>query len=91
MTIAFGRATVPIMNFPWSRFTALLAITLASLILQSALADGGDGDDYYNDDGGQADEASSYYDIESNSGYDQESDSVKYWTDFAILPKRCIS
>ena len=26
----------------------------------------------------------------SSSAYQQGSDSIKYWTDFAILPKRCI-
>jgi hypothetical protein len=60
---------------------------------------GGGGDDYYNDDGGQADEAAvdGYYNDNSNSyenngsGYQQGSDYIKYWTDYAILPKRCIT
>lgn len=57
-------------------------------------------DDYnnYNDDAAAADddgdddaEQAYYYDnIYSNADYSAGDDSITYWTNYAILPKRCI-
>lgn len=56
------------------------------------------GDEYYNDDGGKADEAAvnGYYNDDQNpyennkDTYEEGGDYIKYWTEYAILPKKCI-
>lgn len=53
-------------------------------------------DDYsYNADdaanGDDAQEAYYYDNIYSNSDYSAGDDSITYWTDYAVLPKRCIT
>lgn len=57
-----------------------------------------DYDDYnnnYNDDGGGDDAVaaaqSNYYDnLQNNGAFSAGDDTITYWTDYAILPKRCI-
>ena len=53
-------------------------------------------DDYnYNADdaanGDDAQEAYYYDNIYSNSDYSAGDDTITYWTDYAVLPKRCIT
>jgi hypothetical protein len=56
----------------------------------AAEGDDAQGDDAQGDDAQQAndDDASQYYD--DGSGFSAGDDYIKYWTDYAILPKRCI-
>lgn len=81
------------MNFSaFCRLTIFLVLA-ASSAFRRTLAE-----DYYNDDGGNADEAAvdGYYNDYSNpyennnGGYQEQGDAIKYWTEYAILPKRCI-
>jgi hypothetical protein len=85
----------------WCRLPLLLALA-GSVLFLGAVAEqdaNKEGDDYYNDDGGHADEAAveGYYNDYSNpyennnGGYKQQGDEIKYWTEYAILPKRCIT
>lgn len=51
-------------------------------------------DDYYNDDGAAVAD-SAYYEDDNQGNYDnyyyeEGEDYIQYWTDFAILPKRCV-
>ena len=49
--------------------------------------------DDYNDNGGDDDDAAQayYYDnLQNNGDYSAGDDTITYWTDYAILPKRCI-
>jgi hypothetical protein len=69
-----------------------LFLLLAINLLSAAIADDGGG----NDDGANAaaDDAYDQY-YESNGvrnwdGYGAGDDAITYWTDYAILPKRCI-
>lgn len=53
------------------------------------------GDDYNNNNGGDDDAAAAaqayYYDnLENNGDFSAGDDTITYWTNYAILPKRCI-
>ena len=69
--------------FPTLRMSFLLALTAAAVF---RIASAG------NDDDGVADEA--YYHEDGYDGntkfYYNEGEYIQYWTDYAILPKRCI-
>lgn len=44
-----------------------------------------------NDDAvAQGDDAAAQYNNYDNAEYNQGDDYIKYWTDYALLPKRCI-
>jgi hypothetical protein len=77
----------------------ILALSLSAFSVVSA-DQGYDDANYYNDDAAAADDgaaanddgaaaddgaAQNYYD-----GFGAGDDYIKYWTDYAILPKRCI-
>ena len=78
-------------------FKILVLLVLALSFCPSTIA-AGNGDDYYNDDGGNADEAAveGYYNDynnpyeNNNGGEKQAGDDITFWTEYAILPKRCI-
>jgi len=80
-------------------FRKLSLLCLLALSLESSLVSADDG--YYNDDAAAADDgaaagddgAVAYGDDGADSrydGYGAGDDYIKYWTDYAILPKRCI-
>ena len=78
-----------------------LFVSLATLLLGGSIVVAEEADDYNDydaqDDGNAAaannDDAEQayYYDnIYSNSDFSAGDDTITYWTDYAILPKRCI-
>lgn len=67
----------------------------ASLLSLPTLAEQDDGnDDYAQGDDGDDDAAQAYYynngNDDNDDGFSAGDDYIKYWTDYAILPKRCI-
>ena len=83
----------------------LLLATTTLVSLPSIRADDAAGDDYYyqaaaGDDAGQDDDYAAqaddamqnyYYDnLNDDDAYGAGDDYIKYWTDYALLPKRCI-
>jgi hypothetical protein len=61
-------------------FVVFLVIVACKHVVLSEQAANDDAaaQDYYNDN------------IQNNGDYSQGDDYIKYWTDYAILPKRCI-
>lgn len=77
----------------------LLGASLVSLPTARAEDDGYQGDDgaqvddYAAANADDGDDAAQYYDNgddNNNDGYGAGDDYIKYYTDYAILPKRCI-
>jgi hypothetical protein len=71
-----------------------LFLLLAINLLSAAIAeDGGGNDDAAADDAAADDAYDQYYEnngVRNWDGYGAGDDIITYWTDYAILPKRCI-
>ena len=71
----------------------VFSLCIAGAAVLAEQADYNYGDDY--NDGGDDDAAAAaqayYYDnLENNGDFSAGDDTITYWTDYAILPKRCI-
>jgi hypothetical protein len=66
-------------------FVVLLVLVLLGLVQ----ANDANNDDQYNADDANNDDGQVYED-DDYQGQNQGDDYIKYWTEYAILPKRCI-
>lgn len=82
-----------------SSFLSFLLLALLSILVKAEQQQANDDYNNYNaddaaaaDDGNNDDAEQTYYydNIYSNADYSAGDDTITYWTDYAILPKRCI-